>query len=64
MGKAVAAAGAALYPFLSVCVVFLCVRTVAWLPVLGICVWDFFNLFLNIFYVCTDVDACDCIETL
>ena len=37
------------YQFLSVCAVFLCDRTIVWLPVLG-----FFNL-------CTYGDACDCI---
>ena len=35
------------YPFLSVCVVFLCVQTMVWLRVFGI---------VN---VSTDVDACD-----
>ena len=36
------------YPFLSVCAAYSCVKTKAWLPVLGIC------------NVRTDVDACDC----
>ena len=40
------------YPFLSVCAVFPCVRTVVWLPVFGI------------FNVHTDVDACDCTRGL
>ena len=35
------------YPFLSVCAVFSCVQTMVWLPAFGI------------FYVRTDVDACD-----
>ena len=36
------------YPFLPVCAVFLCVRTMVWLPVFAI------------FNMCTDADACDC----
>ena len=40
------------YPFLSVCAVFLCVQTMAWLPAFGI------------FNVRTDVDACDCTRVL
>ena len=38
------------YPFLSVCAVFLSVRTMVWLPVFAI------------FNVHTDVDACDCAQ--
>ena len=40
------------YPFLLVCVVFLCVQTMLWLPVLGI------------FNVHTDANACDFTHTL
>jgi len=40
------------YPFLSVCAVFSCVRTVVWLPMFGI------------FKVRTDVDVCDCTQGL
>ena len=40
------------HPFLPVCAVFTCVRTMAWLPVFGL------------FNVRTDVDTCDCTRGL
>ena len=42
----------ALYPFLTECAIFSCVRTVVWLPAFGI------------FKVHTDVDACNCTRGL
>ena len=43
------------YPFLSVCVVFSCVQTIVWLPLVPV---------FGIFNVHTDVDACDCTRGL
>ena len=40
------------YPFLQMCVIFLCVQTMVWLPMFGT---------LNVF---TDADACDCAQGL